>query len=469
MTGWVGLTKVQMPDSKTVLFICEKYFLRFYRPLAERLVQFGFSPVWVTLDGADQWDYDYLDPGPAIEQLTERPELQCRASVDALCALERIVFERPDVFRKSYPYTLNVVRTFERARRLAEVWSQATLALVARFQPRAVFVWNGRYLPYSAISATCETVGQPFFTSEIGWLPGTVFLDRGRLSADTTDLLGRGPDVATTADAGRAEAFLADYTARKATMVSQRLLSPSETRRNLLGADGRFLLVYGCQVDWDTNVVIGARRFRSNESAVSFLLDCLASVPGGRIVVKTHPLDSKDAETGLREIVGSRGTVVSDIHPHTLIEAADCVSVRNSTLGFEALCYAKPLLALEHAKYHNPRLTLNADNSTEGGANLQAIAGKRCTVPDRAALRQFMLHVIDHYLVPVGYRYFFEPEQLAILAHLDRNDSYGQLREVLTNLAPVSVDAEHDVVLAIDGCEFHRGGRRSWLQRILNR
>ena len=452
---------------KAVLFICERYFLRFYRPLADRLFQFGFSPIWVTLDGADQWDYDYLDPGPAIEQLTERPELQCRPSVDALCALERTVFERPDVFRRSYPYTINVVRTFERARRLAEVWSQATLALVARFQPRAVFVWNGRYLPYSAISATCEAAGQPFFTSEIGWLPGTIFLDRGRLSADTTDLLGRAADAATTADEARAEAFLTDYTAKKATMVSQRLLSPSETRRNLLGADGRFLLVYGCQVDWDTNVVIGARRFRSNESAVSFLLECMASVQGARIVVKTHPLDSKDAEAALRDIVGSRGTVVSDIHPHTLIEAADCVSVRNSTLGFEALCYAKPLIALEHAKYRDPKLTLEAENSTAGGANLQAIAAaKQCTVPDRLALRQFMLHVIDHYLVPVGYHYFFEPEQLAILAHLERNDSYRQLHQVLGNLAAASVDADPDVVRAIDRGEFHRGRRRPFLRRI---
>jgi hypothetical protein len=457
-----------MSDSKTVLFICEKYYLRFYRPLAERLVQFGFSPVWVTLDGADQWDYDYLDPAPAVEQLTERPELQCRASVDAICALERHVFERPEVFRHSYPYTLNVVRTFERARRLAEAWSQATLALVARFQPRAIFVWNGRYLPYSAISAACEAAGQPFFTSEIGWLPGTVFVDRGRLSPDTTDLFGRGA-AAATVDNGRAEAFLTDYTAKKATMVSQRLLSPSETRRNLLGPEGRFLLVYGCQVDWDTNVVVGARRFHSNESAVSFLLECMAGVPGARIAVKTHPLDSKDSETALREIVGSRGSVVSDIHPHTLIEAADCVSVRNSTLGFEALCYAKPLIALEHAKYCDPKLTLEAANSVEGGANLQAIAAGRCTVPDRLALRQFMLHVIDHYLVPVGYRYFFEPEQLTILAHLERNDSCRQLREVLCSVEPATVDADPDVVRAIGRSEFRRARRRSLLRRIANK
>jgi hypothetical protein len=160
---------------------------------------------------------------------------------------------------------------------------------------------------------------------------------------------------------------------------------------------------------------------------------------------------------------------VSDIHPHTLIEAADCISVRNSTLGFEALCYAKPLIALEHAKYRDPKLTLHVENAIEGGANLQAIAAKQCTVPDRLALRQFMLHVIDHYLVPVGYRYFFEPEQLGILAHLQRNDSHRQLHEVLRNVEPATVSADPDVTRAIGRCEFHRGRRRSLLRRIANK
>jgi hypothetical protein len=80
-----------------------------------------------------------------------------------------------------------------------------------------------------------------------------------------------------------------------------------------------------------------------------------------------------------------------------------------------------------------------------------------------------MLHVIDHYLVPVGYRYFFEPEQLAILTHLDRNDSYTQLGQVLSALTPASVDADQEVLQAIDRCEFRGGGRRSLLQRILSR
>ena len=106
--GAVGVgAVVQMPDNKTLLFICEKYYLRFYRPLAARLVQSGFRPVWVRLDGPDEWDYDYVDPTAAIDALVEAPDLKCREGVDDLYVFERAVFERPNLFENSYPYTMH--------------------------------------------------------------------------------------------------------------------------------------------------------------------------------------------------------------------------------------------------------------------------------------------------------------------------------------------------------------------------
>src|SRR5688572_17082193 len=453
-----------MKTHGTVVFICEKYYLRFYRPLAERLFQSGFRPVWITVDGPDQWEFDYLDPRPVIEALVNSPDLKCRPSIDDLCTLERVAFDRPDVFKNNYQFTTTVVRTLERARRLAEVWHRATLAFIIRFQPQAVFVWNGRYLPYSAVSAACATAGQLMLTSEIGWLPGTIFLDQGPLSAGTTDLLGRGVESTSSADAARVEAFLTDYTTLKATMVSQTLVSPSAVRQQLLGADGKFLLLYGCQVDWDTNVIIGARRFRSNESAVSFLLECMSAVPGARLVVKTHPLDSEKNEAGLQAIIGTRGTVVSDIHPHTLIEAADCVSVRNSTLGFETLCYEKPLLLLEDAKYKHPRLTLEARDVAQGASSLSSVATGTCSVPDRSVLRQFILHLLDHYLVPARYRYHFEPQKLDILSHFSHNDTHRALAQVMAEAsAPAHLDVNSRVLKPIERCKLHWG--RSFLFR----
>jgi len=459
-----------MSERKTVLIVCEQYYLRFYEPLADRLARSGFHPVWVTLDGYADWNHDYIDPGAAVERCADAPDLTCRDDVDALCRFERIVFARPELFKDNYRYTIEVVRTAERARRLAHVWYETTLELLSRFSPRAVFLWNGRYLPYSAVSAACAAAGQVFFTNEIGWIPGTIFVDRGTLSPDTTDLLGRRFESAAATDVARAESFLRDYTSGKATMVSQTLAPASEVRQRLLGTDGRFLLLYGCQVDWDTNVVIGARRFHSNEVAVSFLMECMSAIPGARIVVKTHPLDSEKKEDLLRRIVGDRGAVVSDIHPHTLIEASDAVAVRNSTLGFEALCYGKPVMLLEQAKYRHPQLTLDAPTVEEGAAELSRVSGKTCEVPDRPTLQRFILHLLDRYLVPGRYEYFFEPAKLELLSHFARSDSHRALEQVLNQSGSrMRVDVDARISRALGQCELRRPRRRSVLYERLRR
>ena len=457
-------------DGRSVLFICESYYLKFYKPLADRLIRSSFSPVWVMLDGPAPWEYAAIDPSLAVEALVGARDFKCRDQIDALCVFERAVFERPNLFKHPYRYTTNVVRTPERARRLAEAWYQITLALLRRFAPSAVFVWNGRYLPYSAVSAACMAAGQLLMTSEIGWVPGTIFLDRGPLSTDTTDLFGRGLESTVGTDVARADAFLLDYTTRKATMVSQRLVSSSEVRNRLLGGDGTLLLLYGCQVDWDTNVVIGARRFRSNEAAVSFLVECLSQIAGARIVVKTHPLDSEKNEDNLRAIIQGRGTVVSDIHPHTLIEAADCVAVRNSTLGFEALCYGKPLIVLEGAKYKHPRLTLEARSVEEAVSSLMSVSTGNCNLPDRAALRQFIQHLLDHYLLPVRYAYFFEPAKLEILSHFGHNEAYRALEQALSEARPpILDDVDRGVLQALDGCALRHPRQRSFLYRQIRK
>ena len=464
-----------MADSPSVLFVCESYYLRFYAPLADRLHRSGFRPIWITLDGPSAWPYEMLDLSPAIDDLAATqdavgsPEL-----LDRLTLFERIVFGRPDTFKDNYSYTIKNVRTAERARLLADAWYRATLALLDRFKPSGVFFWNGRYLPYSALSAACQAAGQLFFTSEIGWLPGTIFLDRGPLSTNTTDLAGRTFESVAETELPRAVDFLQEYVTLRATMVSQTIAAAPAVRQRLLGGDGKFLLLYGCQVDWDTNVVIGARRFHSNESAVQFLTECVSAVPGARVVVKTHPLDSDKKEERLRNVLGDRGTVVSDIHPHTLIEAADCVAIRNSTLGFEALCYGKPVMALEDAKYTHPRLTLGADSIASGQLNVSSVFTRECRVPDPGTLRQFIVHLLDRYLVPGSYDYHFDRTTLGILSHFEKNQSHRDLEALLNQAAPSTrVGSDPAVERAIAGCELRRATRSSsWsrrARRILDR
>jgi hypothetical protein len=458
--------KMDVAGNRSVLFICERYYLRFYQALAERLSAAGFAPIWVAVDGPGEWQHGRIDASPLIDGLAARTNSTAGASLEDVCIFERAVFERPDVFRNSYPYTVNVVRSYERAPHVAWIWYQVTLALLRRFTPAAVFVWNGRYLPYSAISAAAEAAGQLLLTSEIGWIPGTIFIDEGQLSSNTTDLAGRSWN-SVVADDARAQAFLREYMSAKATMVSQRLHQPEEVRRRLLGPDGTLLVLFGCQVDWDTNVVIGARRFRSNEAAVSFLMECTAAIPGARLVVKTHPLDANKREDSLQDLLGSRGVVVSDIHPHTLIEAADCVAVRNSTLGFEALSYGKSVLVLEDAKYSEAGLTFGTD-AVE--SQLARIATGDCHLPDLALLKRFILHLLDRYLVPVGYEYFFDPAKLGLLSHFARNDSYRVLEQMLLRSAGArTFEVDQHVMRAVDACPVGGSSQASFLGRQVSR
>ena len=97
------------------------------------------------------------------------------------------------------------------------------------------------------------------------------------------------------------------------------------------------------------------------------------------------------------------------------------------------MCYGKPLLLLllEAAKYRHPRLTLAAEDVEEGTASLRSVASNTCGVPDADTLRRFILHVLDHYLVPVSYKYFFEPGNLDILSHFDHNRSVEGLEQLM--------------------------------------
>ena len=457
---------------RVALFICEKYYLRFFRPVAASLAAAGFRPIWVAIDGPDEWPHEWLEAHGAVERLAALASTVADVAGNdgpALCRFEDAVFADPELFRANYSYTVNVVRSLERARPFALAWSRATAALLARFKPAAVFVWNGRYLPYSAVSHACEQAGQLLLTGEIGWVPGTIFLDRGPLSGSVADLHGRGVDRGTDVELGRADKFLKDYVDAKATMVSQRLVPAAAVRREMLGPDGRFLLVYGCQVDWDTNIVIGARRFRSNAAAVSFLMEAIRDLPGVRLVVKTHPLDSTADIEQLRSLVAARGQVVTDLHPHALIEAADCVAIRNSTLGFETLCYEKPLLLLEPAKYRDPDLTLDARDQADIASQLTALANGTLRRPDPIMLRRMIVHLLDHYLVPVTYEYFFKSEQLKLLSHFDQNDSLHQLRELLQAAAPVTPGVRPEATEAIASCVVHRPAVRSRLVTRLAR
>jgi hypothetical protein len=107
-----------------------------------------------------------------------------------------------------------------------------------------------------------------------------------------------------------------------------------------------------------------------------------------------------------------------------------------------------------------------AENVGQGAASLLSVVDNRCDLPDREALSKFILHAIDRYLVPVRYRYFFEPATLDILSHFGHNQSYQALEQVLGGVSPpIQVDVDDRLLRAIERCKLYRPRQRSFLYR----
>ena len=67
-----------------------------------------------------------------------------------------------------------------------------------------------------------------------------------------------------------------------------------------------------------------------------------------------------------------------------------------------------------------------------------------------------IVHLLDHYLVPVPYEYFFKPDQLKLLSHFDHNDSLHQLHDLLQAATPATPNVPTEAERAIASCVVHQ-------------
>jgi hypothetical protein len=79
----------------------------------------------------------------------------------------------------------------------------------------------------------------------------------------------------------------------------------------------------------------------------------------------------------------------------------------------------------------------------------------KCSVPERSSLRKFIIHLLDNYLFPGEYEWFFKQDALKILWHCKKNTAYENLiallgckREIVTPIK--DIEAEE----ALRGCQL---------------
>jgi hypothetical protein len=152
--------------------------------------------------------------------------------------------------------------------------------------------------------------------------------------------------------------------------------------------DGRPFVYFPLHVTEDYKIKRIIPHLSDQASIVEQVADSLP--PGYDLVIKEHPLSIGRNPLGLLHRLRRRRNVVL-LHPHTsshaLIGQAEAVVVISSTVGLEALLYAKPVLTIGSPFYAGYGITLDIDRLSQLREYVPALLSFS---PDRARILSFL-------------------------------------------------------------------------------
>jgi capsular polysaccharide export protein len=351
---------------------------------------------------------------------------------------------------------LRPVKALRKARRL--------LTRLAAFldgeQVGAILVWNGSNLRSALAIHLARQRRMPVIYAEHGYLSGTTQVDlegvnfdssASRLACAGAAQLPADPvlDAALDADIARFKAgermrdlnplppryLRRNLYARLASRVSfwlERRALPYINRHSVRVARDSALpqryVLLPFQVRSDSQLVLHSPLYGDDLEAVVREVDAaLARIdPQLRLIAKFHPYELPQVQRGYRHLPRRHPRVcfVSDVPMTKLLERAEAVVTINSTVGFEALLYDKPVLALGRNFYTVPGIVDCLRKREELEAALHSTLTMK---PDHGQRRAFLRFVRAHLLTTGGYHDFSERSLRAIAA---------RIAELLAGVAP---------------------------------
>lgn len=221
-------------------------------------------------------------------------------------------------------------------------------------QPDLLIAWNGLTLPMTQFVATARANEVPIRYLERGLFPGTIFVDSLGTNAASSIATQEHFDCQLVS-LGKLVCEI--FQKRYKPIVEQE--SENQTLPKWEQSQTRAVFIE--QLDHDTNIVLFANRYPSNEVAIeTFKADL--DLTDSEIVVKSHPeADPKALST--------------DRHQRTraglqeLFQNSNLILTRNSSVGFEALIHNKTVYTLGASFYQRfcqspPETSTQSDNAT---------------------------------------------------------------------------------------------------------
>lgn len=333
---------------------------------------------------------------------------------------------------------------------------EAALSKAARLAPQlesflleeridAVFLWNGSGLTTSLVSAFARQHGIRTLYGENGYLPNTMQLDPEGVNYFAS-ITREAPQsfMSHTHDETRWKALqhlLKNYrngtlpepqpplkevsaslwskildTLNKPSKPSLHWLRKHRYNQNIPGhlpdLPEKFVLV-PLQVVKDSQLLLHSPLL-SNDT-ISFVRECHQAVQtlgdDYRLVVKLHPADLRHSDYGPLADELPQALFVSHQPVNQLLERCRAVITINSTVGFEALIYHKPVITLGRNFYTFPGITYPVKKLDQLAATLKTAI--QSPIDDKR-LDQFIYYIYDRYLTHGSWKNYSPQSRQAV-------------------------------------------------------
>lgn len=233
--------------------------------------------------------------------------------------------------------------------------------IIGLVKPNLLLIRGGTRLQEASFRIIAQELGIPMLLAERGTFPQSVFLDPNDTGSDILrPIPENSPDAPDNGHKCAVAGFIQNYMKTDLSAHEQPATVGQHAIRSKLGLrPSERIIFYAAQVEDDANMLLYSPSFLTNLSFLKYVASTMKGIEDAVLVVKPHPKEAKtipdlSSEFGINMIV-EREINIKDILP-----LASVVTTINSTVGFEALLYNKPVVVGGNAHYSHRGFTFDA-------------------------------------------------------------------------------------------------------------
>lgn len=238
------------------------------------------------------------------------------------------------------------------------------IRIVAMLKPNLLLIKAGTRLQEASFRVIAQELGIPMLLTERGAFPKSVFLDPNDTGSEILRPIPEcSAEILDNEYRCAVARYIKNYMKTDLSAHDQPSTVGQHAIRSKLGLrQNERIIFYAAQVEDDANMLLYSPSFLTNLSFLTYVASAMRGIKDAVLVVKPHPKEAKTipnlgSEFGIKMIV-EREINIKDILP-----LASVVTTINSTVGFEALLYNKPVVVGGNAHYSHRGFTFDVSHS----------------------------------------------------------------------------------------------------------